>query len=94
MFKKIFVNVMLAPVALWSLLSIVFTGKFNLIWFIIGLLLVVANLSWCARHLRKKVFQPTTSDDDLYGERTYANLDNVESPKIGSTLKRGIDLHK
>lgn len=97
MFMRIFVNLMLAPAALGGL-YIVFTGsdyraRHGGLCLFVGL--VTCNLNWCRKHLWHRS-KPKYDDsfEDFYRSKSVGNLDDVEVPKVGNTLKRGVDLRK
>ena len=97
MFKRIFVNLILAPFAIAGLYA-AFAGtdsKYRYAGLCLGIGLIGTNINWCRNHIwRNKKIESNNSSEDFYRSTTYCNLDNVESNKIGNTLKRGSDLRK
>ena len=97
MFKRIFVNAILAPICVGGFLAMLLPNglQYGLTPIAVSIGLLGTNINWCRKHLWKHDNKSTEEiTDDYMRSKTYANLDNVESPKVGNSLKRGTDLRK
>ena len=98
MFKKIFVNFFLGSAAVINLAGAMVLSHYDirtrLFMFFFSVGLNSLNINWCNKHLWHKSNSDDNTVDDYNRSTAYGNLDNVESHKVGSTLKRGSDLHK
>ena len=94
--KRIFVNLVIGPIAIGAFLFAFTNPNTHSLYrgLICGIGLIIINLQWCFRHLWRTKPVDDLSVEDFYRSKKSVNLDSITPNKIGSTLKRGSDLHK